>query len=535
MGYNYPMRAQRWALWVTAAVALAWGWKAFWLGNQAFPFHADEAVVGLMARHILAGERPTFFYGQAYMGSLDAFLVAGGFALAGVHVWVIRAVQALLYGGTIALSALLAREVWGDGRAAIATALLLAVPTVNMTLYTTVSLGGYGEALLIGTALLLLALSRWGERPLGAALWGLLAGLGLWAFGLTLVYAASAGLYLLWRWRRKGRRQTFALLGAAVVGGVIGAAPWWLYGLHHGWVALVRELTGSAIAVEGGAWPARILRHTVYFLLLGLPVTLGLRPPWDVGLLVGPLAVLVAAVYAWGAMALWQVRRHLSATAWPLLGVALAVVGGFVFTSFGADPSGRYFLPLTQMAAVGLGGWLARLRWRGRAVGWAVLGLLILFHAASTAQAAANPYRLTTQFAPDARVHPDANARLAAFLAAHGETRGYTTYWAAYPLAFLSDERLIFVPRLPYHEDLRYTPRDDRYPPYDALVAAAPRVAYATLHRPPLEACLRRAFAVHGLTWQEATVSDYRVFYALSVPLAPETFLPACKEQTHGE
>jgi len=46
------------------------------------PFNADEAIVALMARHINQGNIPVFFYGQAYMGSLDPMLVAIGlFAL----------------------------------------------------------------------------------------------------------------------------------------------------------------------------------------------------------------------------------------------------------------------------------------------------------------------------------------------------------------------------------------------------------------------------------------------------------------------
>ena len=40
------------------------------------PFNADEAIVALMARHINQGNIPVFFYGQAYMGSLDAMLVS---------------------------------------------------------------------------------------------------------------------------------------------------------------------------------------------------------------------------------------------------------------------------------------------------------------------------------------------------------------------------------------------------------------------------------------------------------------------------
>lgn len=36
----------------------------------------DEALVGIQAQHILQGERPTYFYGQPHMGSLEAYLIA---------------------------------------------------------------------------------------------------------------------------------------------------------------------------------------------------------------------------------------------------------------------------------------------------------------------------------------------------------------------------------------------------------------------------------------------------------------------------
>jgi hypothetical protein len=78
---------------ITGACLAAAGLKFVLQASGKVPFNADEAVVALMARHILAGARPIFFYGQAYMGSLDAFLVAGGFGIFGEEVWVIRAVR----------------------------------------------------------------------------------------------------------------------------------------------------------------------------------------------------------------------------------------------------------------------------------------------------------------------------------------------------------------------------------------------------------------------------------------------------------
>jgi hypothetical protein len=36
----------------------------------------DEAMVGIQAQHILRGELPVYFFSQAYMGSLEAYLMA---------------------------------------------------------------------------------------------------------------------------------------------------------------------------------------------------------------------------------------------------------------------------------------------------------------------------------------------------------------------------------------------------------------------------------------------------------------------------
>jgi len=89
--------------WPAAAgvLSLALLLKLALIALDALPFNADEAVVGLMARHIQGGSWPTFFYGQAYMGSLDASLVALAFRLLGERVESIRIVQTILYAGTI--------------------------------------------------------------------------------------------------------------------------------------------------------------------------------------------------------------------------------------------------------------------------------------------------------------------------------------------------------------------------------------------------------------------------------------------------
>src|SRR5215472_7476052 len=50
----------------------------------------DEALVGIQAEHILRGELPMYFYGQPYMGSLEAYFAALIFAIFGPSAWALR-------------------------------------------------------------------------------------------------------------------------------------------------------------------------------------------------------------------------------------------------------------------------------------------------------------------------------------------------------------------------------------------------------------------------------------------------------------
>ncbi len=100
--------------------------------------------------------------------------------------------------------------------------------------------------------------------------------------------------------------------------------------------------------------------------------------------------------------------------------------------------------------------------------------------------------------------------------------RGYSNYWVSYPLAFLSGEDIILVPRLPYHEDFRYTARDDRYSPYGDVVGSAEEVGYVTTNHAELDNYLRQQFSARDLTWKEKRIGDYLVYYNLSNLVRPQ-------------
>lgn len=521
-------------IWLLLALALAAGFKGMLLWADSLPFNADEAVVALMARHIALGrELPVFFYGQAYMGSLDALLVALGFRLFGEQVWVIRALQTLLYLGTIGVTFAIARHIYANKpQVSRWAAFLLAVPTVNVTLYTTVSLGGYGEALLLG------CLAVWGALilrkhlvnalpiPLWSwLLWGIVIGLGFWAFALSLVFALPASVYVLQALWGVPHGRAPRLLRAAVpflLGFVLGAAPWFDFAYQNGFSILLRELALGGVAGVSSVSPLlRPFVHTFNFLLLGMTVIFGMRPPWDVRWLAAPLLPFALAF----GLGMWVYafrRARKTAEEALLLGMMFTLVALFIFSSFGVDPSGRYFIPLAVPLAIFSARWLTGLQKQIGHWVWLVVGLLILYNAWGTLQCALRyPPGITTQFDAVTQVDHRLMNELIAFLRAHGETRGYTNYWVSYPLAFLTQEELIFVARLPYHQDFRYTPREDRYPPYGQQVDRAEKVAYITTNNPPLDENLRAEFTRLGITWQEHKIGDYQIFYALSQPAYP--------------
>lgn len=513
---------------LTAFIA-ALGLKASLLMTSSIPFHGDEAVVGLMARHILEGQRPVFYYGQTYMGSLDAYLVAGGFSLFGMDVWVIRAIQVILYLGVVLTTGLIAERVIKSRTAAVAAAWMMAVPTVNTTLYTTVSLGGYGEVLLFGNLTLLISL--WiavrlrGKQGVPVWVYGLLGwliGTGFWILGLSVVFSIPALLFVGWHFSKAAASQhkgAFLLASLAVVLGLlVGASPWWGSGLGTAGSGLWESFIESVIPDD---FVSRLLQNSRNLLLFGSTVIIGVRPPWSLSWLAAPAIPMIGVFWIMVFFAgLREMRRRQSGVveAYLLMYlVILLLLAGYLLTPFGRDPSGRYFLPLAVPLAVLTGGFIHQVAGRSGKAAVLLLTLVIGYQGLGTIQVAStNPPGLTTQLDEIAQVDHAYIESLIQFLQQENETRGYSNYWISYPLAFLSEETLIFAPALPYRRDLKFNPKDDRYPEYRELVAESERVAYITARLPGLNDYLRRKFREKGITWNEMQIGDYWVFYGLS-------------------
>jgi 4-amino-4-deoxy-L-arabinose transferase-like glycosyltransferase len=499
--------------WWLPVLVVAVGFRMVVLASNAVSFHSDEAVVGLMARHINQGQPiPTFFYGQPYMGSLDPLLVSVGFRLLGEGVLSIRLVQSALYLGLVGTSLALALRLTADRRVASTAGLLIAVPPVALTLYTTISLGGYGETLILGNLLLLIGIDLSREHRASAWRWlalGALAGIGWWTNSLIAVYALPVTIVLLGRWRH----LSWKLIAGAAATFLIGSAPWWLYNLGHQWQSVQFLLGGFQPA--GGAQPVGTGDKLIGLLSFGLPAVTGVRFPWAVNLWPGLWAVPVVTLYAVTliAAALSGRVRFL----WIMLAGFAAI---FVLSSFGVDATGRYLLPLIVPIAIIVAAQIQAFRERSR---WAV-GLLVVLVGVNllgniTAMRSVPP-GLTPQFDPATDFTNDFDQAAIDFLLQRGGSCGYATYWAAYRLDFLSRESVTLTPQLPYKESLVYIDID-RYPAYTAAVEGAERPVIVTANLPRLDQVIAERLEANGVRYQRQVIGPYTIYYDLSQRVTP--------------
>jgi hypothetical protein len=177
----------------------------------------DEALVGIQADHILRGELPIYFYNQPYMGSLEAYFMAGIFAVVGPSVWALRAEPILLSLIVIWLTWKLASALADTARLPLhakqwfitIAALLATIPPLYDTVLELRTLGGYVETFIFMLLLMLFALELTNRRAAGASsrklawLWaciGFIVGLGLWVNPLIIYAVLAASIWIVWDW-----------------------------------------------------------------------------------------------------------------------------------------------------------------------------------------------------------------------------------------------------------------------------------------------------------------------------------------------
>ncbi|MEQ4302492.1 hypothetical protein ABNF97_14035 [Plantactinospora sp. B6F1] len=434
---------------ITAGLA----WRT-WLTVREVPrTNSDEALIGLMATDIAAGDAaPAFLYGQHYMGAIEAWLAAPTVWLTGPSVPALRLsttvafvlfavllyrltaqlytpwfgvlVTGLLAGGSdrVVKDQLIANGfawivpgcvalLWG--------ALRLATPVQHHDLRHT-GAGGAGR-----------------RRLVGFAGWGLVAGLVAWTDWLAAPYLLGAVALLVAGSRRELLGRAGLLVGA---GFLVGMAPQLLHDLtsplaDNSTLAYLRMAFGQAPSGESPSTLARLHGGV----MVGVPMRMGLCGPnacSPLAQLLGPAIVgsLIGATLLAG-------RRPRQAGRLALAAPGLLTVGLYAASSpAGATPteSVRYLCCLViSLPAVLWPLWsLARRTGSARSAWPARAGIGILVAMAGAAGLAVLPT------VDGHRRAADAERALVAELDRRGIDHLYTDYWTCQRLMFATERRI---------------------------------------------------------------------------------------------
>lgn len=432
---------------------------------------SDEAIVGLMAKHVLEGrDWPIFYYGQSYMGSMESLLVSAAFFLTGKSNCMLKAVPLIFSLFHIALVYLLATKLTNRFGALLA-ALLTAVPPSALVEWSTKARGGFIEVVVLGTLAFILSIDLLrADRPRirGFFLLGLVLGMGWWVNNQIVFYLLPIALVFPIRFVRvmgfcaAARAGVFSSLGF-----FLGGAPFWYANLaERPYLATFKTLLAPQRNTT--FWD-----HFCGFFVEALPIILGARRFWtDVDiyplasgavLFVYALCLLVFLIDALRGRSLGNQVKNCLASALIVLFIVFTPII-FALSPFGwLSKAPRYLLPLYSVIFVIVGtsvAWIAsRASYAAYATAILLAGSLLGTNLASNylggISMPGEPFVYQGE-----RVQKD-HSDLYRWLSMHNYDHIWTNYWIGYRTAFETDEQVTFTRfgsprslRIPWYEEI---------------------------------------------------------------------------------
>jgi hypothetical protein len=243
---------RRHALFVGVLVLIAAARFAILFASQTH-VHSDEAIIGLMGKHILEGRHfPFYMYGQPYNAGAawEAYLASVVFALFGVGVVPLKGCIVVLSLLCLFLFYRMGCALYDRRTAVFATVAFALAPSLLKWHFQVRGYSWYFLSIPVLTLLFASIESTSVPKRRTLLLFGLASGLSIWC--LELVFPLVAALWLLLILRRRLPLKNAVSVLVALAGFIIGYSPAIVFNLTHhfaNWNSVLEKTGGGGFAV----------------------------------------------------------------------------------------------------------------------------------------------------------------------------------------------------------------------------------------------------------------------------------------------
>jgi F5/8 type C domain-containing protein len=239
--------------------------------------HWDEVRLAIPAIGILNGDFPINHLGVEYMGAFPSYLLAPWFIIFGSSTLSLD-FFAYLVGLAVFVSSILVVQRLGGRQAGFWALVYLAIPPLQLNIWSVYGCLNYPFLLLLGNLLLLtlpFLFYRPSDNPLIWAAIGLLAGFGFWTNLLIVVYLVPVFLVFI-RTGSLFRIRAWAFPAGFLLGGL----PVWVYEALH--------FPSSRLMVHHGGTSGPFLNRVITLIQESLPRLIGVET--------GPLVMFILGI-----------------------------------------------------------------------------------------------------------------------------------------------------------------------------------------------------------------------------------------------
>lgn len=204
--------------------------QLFFIFSSGYSIDSDQAITGLMAKHILEGKFPVFFYGHAFDASIEAVLASFYFFLFGISCHSLK-LAPMTFGIIFCISIYYLVKELGDKELGLWALIFSLISPIYLFGHFIAPRTCYIETLAFGN-LVFIFLLRAMRQPKFKNIFflGIFAGISFWNSPLCIYYLVSGTIFIIIRGRKI---INFKNIFSGILAFFIGSLPLWIYNFTH--------------------------------------------------------------------------------------------------------------------------------------------------------------------------------------------------------------------------------------------------------------------------------------------------------------